>query len=265
MAFWNKGKKLIETKAAEFPIWDQAKLITENQSLQENLSLGWYLYKKGYRWFTLKPNDTNTAFVKGYGFHTALEAQEWLGIPVPPELMQAKENKLSINDLLLQALAKAENENIFSIPSINTLSTDKKIPNGKESKNPSRVRPFEAHIRFSESEQRLLERRIDESGLPKGVFLRKSALETQIVVANSKEKIVTELKNITTELKNIHTELGRQGGMLKMVINPNKGQREFHPEEWNTLIQMNHRMVKNQRIVEKVMEAILEYLKTQQF
>ena len=38
------------------------------------------------------------------------------------------------------------------------------------------------------------------------------------------------------ELAMIRAELGRQGGLLKMIIKPNEGQRELVPEEWTELI-----------------------------
>lgn len=130
---------------------------------------------------------------------------------------------------------------------------------------PNRKRPFDAHIWFSEAEQRKLERRVEQSGLSKGVFIRKAALENPIVIDPEKEKLLAAVTKMTAELKYIHAELGRQGGLLKMAIKPNEGQRQAHPDEWNLLVQTNHDLVRTQRMVLKTMEAVNGYFKAHQF
>ena len=130
---------------------------------------------------------------------------------------------------------------------------------------PNRKRPYDAHIWFSEAEQRKLERRVEQSGLSKGVFIRKAALENPIVIDPDKEKLLSAVIKMTAELKYIHAELGRQGGLLKMAIKPNEGQRQAHPEEWNLLVQTNHDLVRTQRMVLKTMEAVNGYFKAHQF
>ena len=129
---------------------------------------------------------------------------------------------------------------------------------------PNRKRPFDAHIWFSEAEQRKLERRVEASGLSKGVFIRKAALENPIVIDPEKEKLLAAVTKMTAELKYIHAELGRQGGLLKMAIKPNEGQRQTNPEEWNLLVQTNHDLVRTQRMVLKTMEALNGYFKAHQ-
>ena len=129
---------------------------------------------------------------------------------------------------------------------------------------PNRKRPFDAHVWFSEAEQRKLERRVEQSGLSKGVFIRKAALENPIVIDPEKEKLLAAVTKMTAELKYIHAELGRQGGLLKMAIKPNEGQRQAHPEEWNLLVQTNHDLVRTQRMVLKTMEAVNGYFKAHQ-
>lgn len=138
-------------------------------------------------------------------------------------------------------------------------------PKKKTKPAPNRKRPFDAHIWFSEAEQRKLERRVEASGLSKGVFIRKAALENPIVIDPEKEKLLSAVTKMTAELKYIHAELGRQGGLLKMAIKPNEGQRQAHPEEWNLLVQTNHDLVRTQRIVLKTMEAVNGYFKAHQF
>ena len=137
-------------------------------------------------------------------------------------------------------------------------------PAKKQKPAPNRKRPFDAHVWFSEAEQRKLERRVEASGLSKGVFIRKAALENPIVIDPETEKLLSAVTKLTAELKYIHAELGRQGGLLKMAIKPNEGQRQAHPEEWNLLVQTNHDLVRTQRIVLKTMEAVNGYFKAHQ-
>ena len=137
-------------------------------------------------------------------------------------------------------------------------------PAKKSKPAPNRKRPFDAHIWFSEAEQRKLERRVEQSCLSKGVFIRKAALENPIVIDPEKEKLLSAVTQMTAELKYIHAELGRQGGLLKMAIKPNEGQRQTNPEEWNLLVQTNHDLVRTQRMVLKTMEAVNGYFKAHQ-
>ena len=137
-------------------------------------------------------------------------------------------------------------------------------PKKKPKSAPKRKRPFDAHIWFSEAEQRKLERRVEQSGLSKGVFIRKAALENPIVIDPEKEKLLSAVTKMTAELKYIHAELGKQGGLLKMAIKPNEGQRQANPEEWNLLVQTNHDLVWTQRMVLKTMEAVNGYFKAHQ-
>ena len=137
-------------------------------------------------------------------------------------------------------------------------------PAKKKKPAPNRKRPFDAHVWFSEAEQRKLERRVEQSGLSKGVFIRKAALENPIVIDPEKEKLLSAVTMMTEELKYIHAELGRQGGLLKMAIKPNEGQRQAHPEEWNLLVQTNHDLVRTQKLVWKTMEAVNGYFKAHQ-
>ena len=154
------------------------------------------------------------------------------------------------------------------VPPIQESPVPQEQPPAKPAKKPkpapNRKRPFDAHIWFSEAEQRKLERRVEASGLSKGVFIRKAALENPIVIDPEKEKLLSAVTKMTAELKYIHAELGRQGGLLKMAIKPNEGQRQTNPEEWNLLVQTNHDLVRTQRIVLKTMEAVNGYFKAHQ-
>ena len=178
--------------------------------------------------------------------------------------------KTKVQPLLEQELAPAETAPPVPapVPPIQESPVPQEQPPAKPAKKPkpapNRKRPFDAHIWFSEAEQRKLERRVEASGLSKGVFIRKAALENPIVIDPEKEKLLSAVTKMTAELKYIHAELGRQGGLLKMAIKPNEGQRQTNPEEWNLLVQTNHDLVRTQRIVLKTMEAVNGYFKAHQ-
>lgn len=40
------------------------------------------------------------------------------------------------------------------------------------------------------------------------------------------------------ELELLKADVGRVGGLLKMTIRPNEGQRTLHPKEWEELLQI---------------------------
>ena len=129
---------------------------------------------------------------------------------------------------------------------------------------PKRKRPFDHHVWFTGEEERKLQIRADQAGLSIGVFIRKAALENPIVVDPHKKEEQAAIQQLTTELKFIHSELGKHGGMLKMAIKPNEGQKEASPEEWKLLAETNHNTVATQKMVWKTMEAINGYFKAHQ-
>lgn len=87
-------------------------------------------------------------------------------------------------------------------------------------------------MRLTDTELMRLQRRVEKAGISQGEFLRHAALEGQIVI---KESGVTDMV-VIDELELLRSELGRQDGLLKMVIKPNEGQRKLNPGEWNELI-----------------------------
>ena len=129
---------------------------------------------------------------------------------------------------------------------------------------PKRKRPFDHHVWLSGEEERNLKNRAEEAGLSIGVFLRKCALETPVTPVSRSDDSLKYEKEIAAELKYIHAELGKHGGMLKMAIKPNEGQREADPEEWALLVKNNHEAVRIQKLVAKTMEAANGYFKTHQ-
>lgn len=81
------------------------------------------------------------------------------------------------------------NEVVSPAPEPQPLPQPPVEPVKKTKPAPNRKRPFDAHVWFSEAEQRKLERRVEQSGLSKGVFIRKAALENPIVIDPDKYDI----------------------------------------------------------------------------
>ena len=102
----------------------------------------------------------------------------------------------------------------------------------KRRKRKSLGRTNQIMTRLTDAELVQFQRRLKKSGLPQGEFLRSAVLTGKIVIEDHSVADVTMLD----ELAMIRAELGRQGGLLKMVIRPNEGQREMAPEEWAKLI-----------------------------
>ena len=112
----------------------------------------------------------------------------------------------------------------------NESSKSKAVSNRR--KRQSLGRTNQVKMRLTDTELMRLQRRVEKAGISQGEFLRRAALEGQIVM---KESGVSDME-VVDELELLRGELGRQGGLLKMVIKPNEGQRELNPEEWNELI-----------------------------
>lgn len=87
--------------------------------------------------------------------------------------------------------------------------------------------------RMTDREYAQFSRRLERSGLPQGEFLRRIALTGEVTVVDQSELLAA----VMDMLSDIRTNLGKQNGLLKMVIRPNEGQRQLAPEEWNSLIQ----------------------------
>lgn len=100
-------------------------------------------------------------------------------------------------------------------------------------KRKSLGRKHQVKTRLTDAELQQFQNRLKKSGLSQGEYLRSAALTGQIVIRESDPTNIALLD----ELALIRAELGRQGGMLKMIIKPNEGQRELAPDEWAALIQ----------------------------
>lgn len=96
----------------------------------------------------------------------------------------------------------------------------------------SRARKNLIKTRLSDSEYRAFTARVKRSKLSAGEFLRRAALTGRIVIPLHTELDVAMLD----ELALLKADAGRIGGLLKMTIRPNEGQRTLHPAEWEELL-----------------------------
>lgn len=96
----------------------------------------------------------------------------------------------------------------------------------------SRARKNLIKTRLSDSEYRAFTVRVKRSKLSASEFLRRAALTGRIVIPLHTELDVAMLD----ELALLKADVGRIGGLLKMTIRPNEGQRTLHPAEWEELL-----------------------------
>ena len=112
--------------------------------------------------------------------------------------------------------------------------TEQSGSNKPRGKRKSAERIYQLMTRLTAQERRQVQRRVKESGLPQGEFFRQAVLTSRIEVLEPGEE---ELR-LSDNLAAVRAELGKIGGMLKMIIRPNEGQRELYPEEWRSLIRV---------------------------
>lgn len=96
----------------------------------------------------------------------------------------------------------------------------------------SRARKNLIKTRLSDSEYRAFTARVKRSKLSASEFLRHAALTGRIVIPLHTELDMAMLD----ELALLKADVGRIGGLLKMTIRPNEGQRTLHPAEWEELL-----------------------------
>ena len=96
----------------------------------------------------------------------------------------------------------------------------------------SRARKNLIKTRLSDSEYRAFTARVKRSKLSASEFLRRAAMTGRIVIPLHTELDVAMLD----ELALLKADVGRIGGLLKMTIRPNEGQRTLHPAEWEELL-----------------------------
>ena len=264
------------------PQWDCAKLITSVEAVPSRLPMGWYIWKKGYRYFALKPNETNTEFEHGYDFCTPEEAQTWLGIPIPEEMTHEPE-KLSFAEQLAAIEAKVQREReaqhaeaarLAQEQQENARQTPAQMPEKYDTmeliaefdapqnitpampEKPNRRRTNEVHIRFSDEEYQQMQDRAAASCLPMSIFMRQAILTGEIKADPHRDLFIQEIRNLNAELRGLRGDCGKLGGLLKKAIKPNEAQEAMNPEEWDDLIHNIHALFGLQRIIEKTMVKI---------
>lgn len=99
-------------------------------------------------------------------------------------------------------------------------------------KQTSAGRTHQIKTRLNERELEQFRRRVAKSGLAPSEFIRKAILNERIEIV---ERGFADIE-LLDEIAHLRAELGRQGGLLKMLIKPNEGQREITPNEWKELI-----------------------------
>lgn len=212
MVFWNTKSK------PQLPDWDMAKKITKAEAQNPALPLGWYIYKDGYIWYGLRPNEALTGLEQSYQKSNPKDLEEWLGRPVPEEAPQPK--SASLEEIVAQA-TQAWDENRQPPAEQPTRESD-------QSKTPHRTRGNGVLVRFTDSELVQLRKRVRQSGKNQSTFIREAALTGKIV----KEEDNPQQSPDSAEIHALWAEMGRIGGMLKMIIKPNEGLREFYPQEF---------------------------------
>jgi len=251
MAWWNNKVKALAP-------WPLAKQITKADAERSDLPLGWYIYQDGYIWYALRPNPSGTFMERSFHRNSPKELEEWLGIPVPEIRSEQSEGASSLDALLNQAASSLSAASLDTSPEdipedadiLDVEAPEEDTPDTAPSK-PRRGlgRNNQIMTRFSDAELARFRRRVQHSGLNQSEFLRRAALNGKIEIEERDPARVA----ILDELEFIRAELGRQGGMLKMVIKPNEGQRMLAPEEWAELIQAI-RYLENTKTLLKHME-----------
>ncbi len=255
MAWWNNEKH------KELSPWDCAKETTKDAAVRQELPLGWYIYQDGYVWIGLRPNANKTGLERSFHRSDPKELEDWLGVPIPERLRKAHVASAAISGLaalVSQATSPPEPQDVFGqeqediqqeqrlAEQDQTFQKSEEALSGPPSVqeprqegelhsrgSKGRVRNNEIHVWVSDAELTRLRRRVQRSGLNQSEFLRKAALNGKIVIEERDPVSIALLD----EMELIRAELGRLGGLLKMIIKPNEGQRQLAPEEWSELIQ----------------------------
>ena len=212
MAFWNTKPK------PQLPDWDMAKNITKAEAQNPALPLGWYIYKDGYIWYGLRPNEERTGLEQSYQKSNPKDLEEWLGKPIPEEAAAPKE--LSLEEIVAQATQACATE-----PQPPAKQASSEVV---KSKSTCRTRGNGVLVRFTDSELVQLRKRVRQSGKNQSTFIREAALTGKIVQENDNPKNTSDSETLHA----LYAEMGRIGGMLKMIIKPNEGLREFYPQEF---------------------------------
>ena len=197
MAFWNTKLK------SQLPDWDMAKKITKSEAQNPALPLGWYIYKDGYIWYGLRPNEALTGLEQSYQKSNPKDLEEWLGRPIPQEAPQLK--GASLEEIVAQATQAWDEDR--------QPSAEQSFQEVPQPKTPHRTRGNGVLVRFTDSELVQLRKRVRQSGKNQSTFIREAALTGKIV----KEEANPQQSPDSAEIHALWAEMGRVGGMLKKM------------------------------------------------
>lgn len=122
----------------------------------------------------------------------------------------------------------------------------------KAKKSKSKGRTNQIMTRLTDKELIKFQRRVEKSGLAQGEFIRRAVLTSKIII---EERSMADV-GVLDDLAMMQAELGRQGGLLKMIIKPNLGQRELTPDEWAELMTAVRDMEKMKKQVANLEEKV---------
>ena len=95
----------------------------------------------------------------------------------------------------------------------------------------ARRRDSNIHIKVTPQEHELFKARVAQSGMTMTNYILRCTLQDGTLPPVNTQSIVESIESLQKQLLDLMAEVGRQGGMLKMVIRPNEGQRTRCPEE----------------------------------
>lgn len=134
---------------------------------------------------------------------------------------------------------------IFSEKEIKNIPPPTTLPPKKTRKKLNRNTELKA--RFTDEEIKIIEDKINKSGLRKGEFIRRSLLEQEI-----KERINTKEQIQSTEaLIELKSEIGKVGGLLKAFIKPNYENPNVTYEEMQAIKKQLNELEKLKSKIEK--------------
>lgn len=228
--------------------WPNARQITAAESHTEGLPIGWYIYEEGFGYCGLRPNPQDQTVMERsswYHMHRVDQLVQWLGVPLPPQFRS--------EDGSAQRL---ENDAPPSAESTRQLEHDwaeqrmlRELREPQKKKAAVRKRSQMVRFMLSEEEQAFFLNRVKSAGMTQAAFLREAALHGRITVYERNPELIHSIQKLTSEL-------GRQGGLLKMWVKPNEGQRILNPEEWNHLVEAVNYIESVKPKLEKIMENL---------
>lgn len=252
MALFDRNKKAPVPQIPD--LWPYAKEITKKEADAKSVPIGWYIYQDGYMWRGLKPDPEGGFNRYSPSVHEPEQLEEWLGVPVRPLVQEAAPSFADQVDRAEEQLQPAVDEpseieerwaeeklaeeireidrEIEEAAALLAASMEPATPRKTRKTRKSLGRTNQVKTRLTDDELLQFQRRVKKTGMTQGDFLRSIALTGEIRI---EERNVADVA-LLDELALIRAELGRQGGLLKMVIRPNEGQRELAPAEWRELI-----------------------------